>query len=157
MEKQLLDYLKRYNLQYEEYKHPPIFTVAEGKELKKDIPALCSKNLFLKDNNSNFYLVCMPCEKRLDIKSLQKTFGVKKLKFGTPEELKEHLNITPGSVSLFCMIHSTHVNLIIDKELWEVDFSGYHPNENTSTLVLSKENIKRFCDSLSIKYQIILL
>ena len=48
----------------------------------------------------------------------KKTLKIKKLHFASPEELKQHLNLTPGSVSIFGMIHpnSSQVILIIDKQ-----------------------------------------
>ena len=65
-----------------------------------------------------------------------------------PEELKKEVNLTPGSVSIFGAINSKKVVLIIDKEVWNSDKCGFHPNINTSTLVLDHSNLEKYYNSL---------
>lgn len=159
MDDALFTYLKDNNIKYEEYSHKAVFTVAEShnnEEITK-IPGLRTKNLFLKSNNSDFYLICMPGEKRLDIKLLKKELDVKDLQFASPEELKNELNLTPGSVSIFGMIYSKNTSLIIDESVWSAKEAGFHPNINNATLVLTHANIERFVISLKKRYKIIKL
>lgn len=152
MDKILLDYLEKNKIAYIIHKHPAVFTVEESKKIKKHLPnVLHTKNLFLKDTNSNFYLVSMLAEKRLDMKKLASFFDVKKLTFGSAEELKKHLNITPGSVSIFCMIYQVSVKLILDEQVWKAEKVGFHPNDNKATLELTHENLKKFYNSLQAK------
>lgn len=153
MDQELKDYLKRHNIDYTEHSHPAVFTVEESKKLKEKIPGLHCKCLFLKDNNSKFYLVALPAQKRLDTKNLRKNLEIKKLNFGSPEELKEKLNLTPGSVSIFGMIYANpdEVTFIIDKQVWEAEISGFHPNINTATLELKHADLEKFYSSLKTK------
>ena len=149
MDKTLLEYLDKNKIAYIIHKHPAIFTVAEHKKLMKENPNyMHTKNLFLKDTNNDFYLVSMFAEKRLDMKKLASFFDVKKLTFGSAEELKKYLNITPGSVSIFCMIYANLVRLIIDEQVWKAKKVGFHPNDNKATLELTHENLKKFYNSL---------
>jgi len=157
MEKRLKDYLDKHNIKYNTHSHPAVFTVSESKKLKKDIPGLHTKSLFLKDDGENYYLVCMPGEKRLDIRSLQLRLNVKKIHFASPEELKAELNITPGSVSIFTMIYSKSTKLILDEELWNAEIVTFHPNINTATLELTHKNLKKFCDSLKKEKSVVSL
>ena len=105
MDETLQVYLKKHNISYQIYLHKAVFTVEESKEIKINIPALHTKSLFLKDENNNFYLVCIPALKRLNVSALRKKLSLKKLFFASPIELKEQFNLTPGSVSLFGMIY----------------------------------------------------
>lgn len=114
-----------------------------------------TKSLFLKDEKGCFYLVCLPADKRLDIKFLEKYFSVKKLRFGSPEELKSELNLMPGSVSLFGMIYSSSVLLVLDKAIWNAKTSGFHPNINTATLEIGRDNLGKFYNSLNCPKEII--
>jgi Ala-tRNA(Pro) deacylase len=148
MNSKLEEYLKKHNIQYTEHQHRAVFTVAESREIKKSIPGISTKSLFLKDDKKNFYLVCMPGEKRLNIKSLRQRLNAKKLQFASPSDLMGHLHVSPGSVSIFCMIHPEDVKLIIDKEVWEAERSGFHPNINTATLEIDHENLEKFYHSL---------
>lgn len=152
MDKNLEDYLLVNSIEYKEYPHVAVFTVAESTKIKETIPGLPTKNLFLKDQSNRFFLVCMFAHTRLNLKKLKTQLDAnKKLTFASPEELKVHLNLTPGSVSIFGMIYAKDVSLIIDKKIWEAEQSGFHPNVNTSTIVLSKNSLKTFIDSLNIK------
>lgn len=155
MDKSLSSYLSKHNIQYKNYEHPAVFTVAESKKIKTNIPALHTKCLFLKDENSQFYLICLPAEKRLNILLLRRKFNLKRLYFASPEELKSELNLTPGSVSLFGMIYAKSTHLIIDKQIWKADAVGFHPNINTATLVLNHINLEKFYNSLKARKEII--
>lgn len=155
MDSNLKSYLEKHNIEYKIYPHKAVFTVAESKSIKEKIPGKHTKCLFLKDENDNFYLVAIPAEKRLDTKLLRKKFNLKELNFASPEELKKELNLTPGSVSIFGMIHSKSVFLIIDKELWNSKKVGFHPNINTSTLVLDHKNLEKFFNMIESKKEII--
>ncbi len=157
MDEYLKQYLEKYNIRYRLYKHPAVFTVAESKSIKQKIPGKHTKCLFLKDKKDIFYLIALPAEKRLDMKLVKKKLGIRDLRFASPEELKRKLNLTPGSVSIFGMIYSDSVFLIIDKELWEAKLAGFHPNINTSTIVLDHHNIEKFYNSVNTRKEIIKL
>jgi hypothetical protein len=53
------------------------------------------------------------------------------------------------------MIYSKNTILLIDKEVWEAKAVGFHPNINTATLVIDNENLKRYCNSLNCKKEVI--
>lgn len=159
MEPNLKLFLQKNNISYIEHFHAPVFTVEESKKQKIRMPTVFhTKNLFLKDESKNFYLVCMNAYKRLDFKALKEDLNAKKkLSFGTAEQLKHHMDLSPGSVSIFGMIHAKNVKLIIDEELWRAKKVGFHPNLNTSTLEVTHENLEKFINSLKTKIRILKL
>ena len=159
MEEKLEKYLLRHNIGYVLHRHKAVFTVKESKKEPDiiSIPGLRTKSLFLRDKEKNFYLVCLPGEKRLDMKNLREKLKVKELHFASPEELKYHLDLTPGSVSIFGMINAKNVTLIIDEDVWEAEKTGFHPNINTATLEIDKEQLRKFVHSLNCKHIIIKL
>lgn len=155
MDQKLEEYLFKHKISYKNYEHPAVFTVEESKKKVKGVPGTHTKNLFLEDENNNFYLVCMDAEKKLNIKSLRAHFCVKSLQFASPENLMQEMRLSPGSVSIFGMIYATKTKLILDKCLWETAEVGFHPNVNTETLVLSHHNLEKFYNSLSCYKEII--
>jgi Ala-tRNA(Pro) deacylase len=148
MDSNLKKYLEEHKIDYKIHRHPAVFTVAESKVLLKDKSYFHTKSLFLKDEKGDFYLICLPAEKRLNTKSLAKKLSVKKLYFASPEEMKSEINLTPGSVSIFGMIYAKSVFLILDKEIWQAPVSGFHPNINTATLEIEHNNLEKFFNSL---------
>ena len=110
-----------------------------------------------KDEDNNFYLICICSDKRLNMKSLREILKVKPLHFASPEELKHELNLTPGSVSLFGMINASRVELIIDSDLWSASSVCFHPNINTETIEIDHTNLEIFVNSLTCKKRILKL
>ncbi len=154
MDPHLKEYLTKHHISYELHEHPAVFTVEQSTKLKLNVPGLHTKNLFLKDEHAHFYLMSMSAEKRLDLKKLKQYLQVKHLSFGSPEELKGELNLTPGSVSLFGMVHATNTQLLLDKDVWNAATVGFHPNINTATLVLSHASLEKFCKSLVARWEV---
>ena len=69
-----------------------------------------------------------------------------RLSFGSADRLKKYLGVEPGSVTLFAIFNDPNqsVELIVDESLWHSEAFQFHPLVNTSTLVISRENLKRF-------------
>jgi len=152
----LKDYLDKNEIKYKLHKHIAVFRVIESKKIHEKISGLHCKTLFLKDNNENFYLVGMPAEKKLCTKSLKRHLGVKKINFGSPNELKLKTGLVPGSVSIFGIINSDKdVGIVIDKIVWESEIVGFHPNVNTETLEISHSDLKKYYESLNCKKNIL--
>jgi Ala-tRNA(Pro) deacylase len=145
----VLIFLNNLGIQYKIHEHPAVFTVAEADQYYKDIDGGKSKNLFLRNKNkSNYYLVILEGSKRLDLDALRTTLNESKLSFASSEDLKNFLGLTPGAVSPFGLISdkAKQVKVIIDQDLWDNERLHYHPNVNTATLELSRNDFKKFLD-----------
>jgi Ala-tRNA(Pro) deacylase len=140
-------FLEENRIKYERHDHPPVYTVAEAKRLVPPLPAAKTKNLFLRDKKGQrHFLVVVPADKRVDIKALPQAVGSSRLSFGSAERLKKYLGVEPGSVTLFAIFNDPRhaVELIVDENLWKAEAFQFHPLVNTSTLVISHENLRRF-------------
>ena len=157
IENKLNNYLKNLNISYTIHEHPAVFTVAESDRVIKDYSYFHTKNLFMKGESGNFYLICLRADKKLDIKKLRAKLKEGKISFASPEELKKHLNLTPGSVSLFGIINSKKVMLLLDEEIWNAEKVGFHPNINIATLEITHKDLETFYNSLPNKKEIISL
>ena len=159
MDEKLRKYFERNKIEYTLYSHPAVFTVEESNKIKILYKGLHTKSLFLRDENNNYYLVCMEADKRLDMKFLESNLSVKKLKFASPSELKEILGVSPGSVSIFCLINAkqNNVSLILDEALWNAGLVAFHPNINTETIDINHYNLEKFLESININKKIIKL
>ena len=68
----------------------------------------------------------------------------KKFNFASEKELKEIIQILPGSVSPLGILNDTEnkVKVFIDKEFVEkTDIIGIHPNDNTATIWLKTKDL----------------
>jgi Ala-tRNA(Pro) deacylase len=140
-------FLAENRIEYERHDHPPVYTVEEAGRLVPALPAAKTKNLFLRDKKGlRHFLVVVPADKRVDLKALPRVVGSNRLSFGSAARLKKYLGVEPGSVSLFAIFNDPGyaVELIVDESLWHSEAFQFHPLVNTSTLVISCENLKRF-------------
>lgn len=143
----LYRFLADHQIQYERYDHPAVYTVADVKRLVPPLPAARTKNLFLRDHKGKrHFLVIIPADKRVNIKALNTVIGSSRLSFGSAHRLKKMLGVDPGSVTIFALVNDPDgkVEVIIDELLWEEKAFQFHPLVNTSTLVVSNDNLKRF-------------
>jgi Ala-tRNA(Pro) deacylase len=145
----LYQFLADNKIEFERHDHPPVYTVADVEQLVPALPAVKTKNLFLRDKKGRrHFLVAVPAQKRVDIKALGAAIGSGHLSFGSPHRLQKHLGVEPGSVTVLATINDPEnaVELFFDRLLWQEELFQFHPLVNTSTLLISRENLRRFFD-----------
>ena len=158
MNKIIETFLNQNKINYILHKHKAVFTCEEAEKYAGNIPGTSSKNLFLKEKKKNNYiLLIVPATKRINMKNFGKEIGVKNLTFGKPEELKEILDLTPGSVSPLGLLNDKEkvVKLYIDQEIWDSDIVSFHPNINTESLEFAKKDFHLLIKLLNEKYTIL--
>ncbi len=139
--------LEELGISYGRHDHPPVYTVKEADTLYGHLPGGKTKNLFLRNKKGNrHYLVVVESHKQVDLKKMRLLLGESALSFASPERLQKYLGLAPGAVSPFGIINDKEkeVVVVIDGELWRHDILNYHPNDNTATLSVSREDFRRF-------------
>jgi Ala-tRNA(Pro) deacylase len=126
--------------------HEPLFTVAESSKLERELPGAHTKNLFLKDEGGELFLVVAASTTRVDLKALAQTLSAGRFSFGKPELLMQALGVPPGSVTAFAVINDPErrVRLVIDAELMPHETINCHPLENTATTSIARDDLLRF-------------
>ena len=143
----LAAFLARYGILAERVEHPPVMTVEESERLVPRLVGAKTKNLFLRDKKgARHFLVSVPHDLAVDLHALGTTIGAGRIGFASPERLRQHLGIAPGSVSLLALVNDTAraVELVIDCRLWNADAVHAHPLVNTATMVLLHAELERF-------------
>lgn len=150
---EILNILNDLNIKYELLSHQAVYTVEEAKQIENMIKGIGCKNLFLKDKHKNYFILVLEENKRANLKELASYLKVSKLSFATAEELKEILNLEPGSVTPLSIINDKEnlVTLILDQELKNNNIL-VHPNTNTKTLSLLFEDLIKFIEHANHKY-----
>jgi Ala-tRNA(Pro) deacylase len=145
----IYQFLADHNIKYERYDHPPVFTCEEANRLCPKMPAdaVKTKNLFLRDKKGQrHFLVTVDDKKAVDLKALKALLEVNKLGFASPDRLKKYLGLTPGAVTILGLVNDINqeVEVIIDEDVWTAMAMRCHPLVNTSTLIISQDDIRRF-------------
>ena len=141
---------------FEYYEHPEAPTIEIAAQYYRGEGTTLCKNLFFRNHKGNrHYLVIMNSTKAMDIHAIEHMLHQGKLSFASPERMMRYLGVRPGSVSLFTLINDTNheVTLFVDKELLKADKVSFHPNDNTASLVISKEDMLRFIEYIGNPYE----
>lgn len=126
--------------------HPAVFTVAEAKASRGDLPGWHSKNLFLVDRKGGLWLVVAHEDRAISLKALRHVLAAPALSFAKPEVLKATLGVEPGAVTPFAVVNDkAHaVTVVLDEELLAASALNFHPLVNTATTTISPEGLLAF-------------
>jgi Ala-tRNA(Pro) deacylase len=134
-------FLAANNIAHVTHDHSPVFRVEDGPELKSQIPGGHSKNLFLKDQKGQLWLISALADTRIDLKAAPAWIGSARLSFGSEERLWDALGVRPGSVTALALINDPEhaVKFVLDAALMAHDSVNFHPLSNGATVNLPRE------------------
>ena len=138
------DLLDRLGIAYDRTDHEAAMTMDDCLEIDRILGTIICKNLFLTNRQqTEFYLLLMPGDKPFKTKLLSKQLGTARLSFASPQHMEELLGVTPGSVSIVCLMNDTggKVKAVIDSDVLKDEFLGCHPCMNTSSLKIRTTDI----------------
>ena len=130
-------------IEYELFKHKPVFSVEDGKDVDFPHPEADAKNLFLRDaKKRNYYLLTLRDSVSANLKALQEILDSSRLSFASESDLWEYLRLKPGSVASFGMLNdvSGKVRFLLD-DYFAGKLIGIHPNDNTATVYLQADSL----------------
>jgi Ala-tRNA(Pro) deacylase len=143
---ELLGLFDELGIKHQTFEHRRVFTVDDGEDIKKNISGGHSKNLFLKDKNGAFFLICALGDTQIKLNQVHKSLGCARLSFGNEEFLWEKLGVRPGSVTLFALINNrpADLKLVLDKAIFEHEIINFHPLLNNATTSISTRDIAKW-------------
>ena len=156
----LYEILKKLEITFEYYEHPPAPTIEEAIIYWKDLEATHCKNLFFRNHKGNrHYLVILEHTRQLDIHDLEKRLKQGKISFASEQRMMKYLGITPGSVSPFGLINDINhqVYVFFDEHLKKSSKISFHPNINTASLVIQLKDFLKFMEWSGNGYEFIQL
>jgi Ala-tRNA(Pro) deacylase len=151
---------EKLSIGFEYHQHPPIATIEDAKIHWKDLNSGRCKNIFFRNHKGDrHYLVILEHLRQLDIHDLEKRLKQGKLTFASDQRLKKYLGVEPGSVSPFGLINDRehHVYVFIDEKLNGFERLSFHPNINTASLVITKNDFLRFLNYTTNSFEFIKL
>jgi Ala-tRNA(Pro) deacylase len=137
--------------------HPPVHTVEEALPYWSALEGVHTKNLLLKGAKGGLWLVCVPTDRRLDLKALAAHVGAKKFSFASGETLLEALNVVQGSVSPLALINdkAQAVQLVLAADMMSKPRITVHPLVNTATVSLTSAELLKFVAATGHRAEIV--
>lgn len=154
---ELFQIFENLNIENKTYYHDPLFTVDQALKVASTIAGSQCKNLFLKDSKNNLYLVVALHNTKIELKKLSKYLKAPELRFASAELLKNFLGVEPGSVTPFGLLYDREhkVIVLLDAQLFESAFIGFHPLENNATTVIKSNDLIKFIEYCNNEFQIL--
>ena len=146
---EVIELLDEQRVMYTLIEHPAVYTVEEIDALKLPHSTMVVKNLFLRDDKKkNYYLLVAGKDKKINLKELRDVIPSRPLSFGSEDDLMAYLNLTKGSVTPLGVLNDVgrSVHVLVDSEVMDYEVMGIHPNENTATVWLSPQDLKRIVE-----------
>ena len=140
----IYDRLEELSIPFVRVDHDHADTIEFCQEVEAVLGSKICKNLFLCNRQeTNFYLLLLPGDKKFKTKEVSSQLGVARLSFGNETYMEKFLDITPGSVSILGLMNDkeNHVQLLIDEDLLKEPYIGCHPCINTSSLKINMKDM----------------
>lgn len=150
--------LDELNVKYRKVDHKAVFTMEEMAELNLENEDEIVKNIFIRDDKkTNYYLVLIAGNKRVNLKELRNNLKLRPLTFASEEDLEKYLGLHKGSVTVLGVLNDTNhiVKVLIDEDIKKFKEIGVHPNENTASIWLKLEDIEKILNYTENDYEFI--
>ena len=131
------DHLVRSGVGFRELHHEPTRTSAESAKVRGEELRVGGKAMLLKVGDS-FKLFVLSAARRLDSAKVKEYFGVKRLRFATPEELLAHTGLVPGAVPPFGP-PILDLELFVDESITENDRIAFNAGSLTDSIIMDRE------------------
>ena len=139
------DYLTSQNISYEVLEHKAVYNMEELDSIELPYPEWGAKNLFVRnDKKSNYYLITVKGDKRVDLKKFRRQHDLRPLSFASAEDLCAIMGLTPGSVTPLGIMNdeAKRVQFYLDME-FKGNIIGVHPNDNTATVWMQADDLMK--------------
>jgi Ala-tRNA(Pro) deacylase len=157
-QQQVYDYLRSLNIEFEYHEHAEAPTIEIARQYWEGHDGLHCKNIFLRNHKGKkHYLVVLDCDQSVVMKDLEQKLNQGKLSFASEQRMDKYLGLKPGSVSPFGLVNDKdhHVHCFFDKNLLNAEKLCFHPNINTASLTISKEDFLLYLDNIGNSYEFI--
>lgn len=157
MKEEVYKYLDNLNISYQVVNHPKAYCTMDADKYIEGYEGVRTKTMFLYNKNkTNFYLIVMDENKRIDFKKLEEELQEKKLKFSSDEVLFDKLKLEKGVVSIFGLLNNKdNIVVLFDEDIINELPLTFHPNENDATIFINSEDVIKFLNTLNVCYKII--
>ncbi len=143
-ELRVYDLLDELGISYDRIDHEEMMTIEACHGVDRALGIHICKNLFLCNRQqTQFYLLLLPGEKKFHTKDLSAQIGSARLSFAGADAMERFLDITPGSVSVMGLMNDTErrVQLLVDRDLLKEEWFGCHPCMNTSSIRMKTQDM----------------
>jgi prolyl-tRNA editing enzyme YbaK/EbsC (Cys-tRNA(Pro) deacylase) len=144
--------LDAHNVAYRTVHHEPTRTSEESAQARGESVRVGGKALLLKVAD-DFHLFVLSAACKLDSAAIRKHFGVKGVRFATPEELLERTGLVPGSVPPFGR-PILPFDLYVDESIARNERIAFNAGSLTDSVIMSVADYMRIASPTMLTFGI---
>jgi len=123
------------SISYEVKEHDPVYTSEQAAKARGEDIKIGAKAMVLKVDKK-FVMIVLSAALKIDGKKIRKELKVKKVRFATPEEVKEKTGCVLGSVPPFGNLFDLEV--YVDKSLLDNEFMAFNAGLLTKSIKMKR-------------------
>ena len=134
MFEEIKKWLRSHQIQFKEIHHQPTLTSEQSAKVRGEDLSTGGKALVMKVGKE-YKIFVISASRKVDSAAIKKYFGVKKLRFVNPDELKELTGLVPGSVPPFGKPF-IQLDLFIDESITQNEIIAFNAASLEDSLIL---------------------
>ena len=135
------DWLRREGVVFREVQHAPTYTSEESAKARGEDVRVGGKALLMKTDQV-FRLFVVSAALKVDSTAIKQHFQIKKLRFASPDELREQTGLVPGSVPPFGP-PILPFELYVDPSVFAQEKIAFNAGSLTDSIIMSTEDYRR--------------
>jgi Ala-tRNA(Pro) deacylase len=135
------EWLRRESVSFREVQHAPTYTSEESAKARGEEVRVGGKAILMKTDQV-FRLFVLSAALRIDSAAIKQHFQIKKLRFASPDELREQTGLVPGSVPPFGA-PILPFELFVDPSVFAQERIAFNAGSLTDSIILSTEDYRR--------------
>ena len=161
---QIIQSLENQGIKYTLLEHSPFFSCQDSESfwsnrIQNSTQTIANcKTLMLRDKKKkNYYMYITFCDQKVDLSQFQKDIDSKRLSFASETDLESLLQVYPGCVNPFSLIHDQQnkIQVYIQKETLNYDLQAFHPGNNKYSIELTTKDFQKFLSNTGNKITIL--
>ncbi|MBN1618026.1 aspartate--tRNA ligase [Candidatus Dojkabacteria bacterium] len=131
------------DVKYEVIEHRSVKTSEEAAEVRNTPMDIAPKAMILTKPDGGLVMVCIPADKKLDMKKASAVVG-EKLKFADPEFVESELGVKVGAVPPFGKLFE--IETYIDKSFWEKEKVAFNAGRRDRSIIMKASDLIKIAE-----------
>jgi Ala-tRNA(Pro) deacylase len=146
------EWLRREGVPFREVQHAPTYTSEESAKARGEEVRVGGKAILMKADQV-FRLFVLSAALRIDSAAIKQHFQIKKLRFASPDELRDLTGLVPGSVPPFGA-PILPFELFADPSVFAQGKIAFNAGSLTDSIILSTEDYRRLAQPVMFPFAV---
>ncbi len=142
--------LKNAEVDFEVIKHKPVTTSEEAAEVRGTPIGDAPKAMVLKKASGGYVMVCVPADRKVDMKSVKDVVG-EKVDMASPAEIESEFGVEIGGVPPFGNVLG--IKMYMDRDFWSKDSVSFNAGRKDRSIKMKSSDLIKVAEPAKISEQ----